>query len=211
MSGRLGITQRVDVVDAYGERRDCLDQRWAELAASIGMTIAPLSNIPPERAAELLDGLDLAALILSGGNSLSAADPDAPDCAPERDAFEAAAIQWALQHDVPVLGVCRGMQMLNVWFGGSLEKIDGHAGTHHAVSATGASPLPTSRTVNSYHNWGISIETLAENLDVLAQHEDGSIEAFRHRTHRVDGIMWHPERETPFNDEDLEFLRSFVA
>ena len=211
MSERLGITQRVDVVESYGERRDCLDQRWAEMAKSMGMTIAPLPNIAAERAAQLLDGLDLSALILSGGNSLVSADPDAPDCAPERDAFEAAAIEWALQQDVPVLGVCRGMQMLNVWFGGSLQKIDGHVGTYHAVSATSASPLPERRTVNSYHNWGISIDTLAENLDVLAQHEDGSVEAFRHRTHRAAGIMWHPERESPFNEEDLKLLRSFVT
>ena len=210
MTGRLGITQRVEVVESYGERRDCLDQRWAALAHAIGMTITPLPNVSPDSAAGLLDGLRLSALVLSGGNSLTAADPDADDCAPERDAFESAAVEWALQKGVPVLGVCRGMQFLNAWFGGSLQKVAGHAGTRHTVTPAAVSPLSHARVVNSYHQWGIPIATLAEDFDVLAQHEDGSVEAFRHKTHRVAGLMWHPEREDPFNADDLALLRSFV-
>ena len=43
---RIGITQRVEVIEAYGERRDCLDQRWQEVASALNCMLLPLPNLP---------------------------------------------------------------------------------------------------------------------------------------------------------------------
>jgi gamma-glutamyl-gamma-aminobutyrate hydrolase PuuD len=62
---RLGITQRVEHIVAYGERRDCLDQRWTKLAFHLGCIPIPLPNTTPQNVARLLDHLNLDAVILS--------------------------------------------------------------------------------------------------------------------------------------------------
>ncbi len=85
---RIGITQRVDVVQRYGERRDCLDQRWSDFVLQLGYIPMPLPNIASEKVAQLVEALELSAVILSGGNSIACLDTEAHDAAPERDAFE---------------------------------------------------------------------------------------------------------------------------
>lgn len=205
---RIGITQRVELSPSGAERRDCLDQRWAPLLDTLGLTPVPLANRVAHPAG-YLDALDLAGLILSGGNDLAGV-PGARSPAPERDRFEQAALSWALQSGRPVLGVCRGLQAINVFLGGRLAPASGHAGTRHAVrTLRDANPFawPESFEVNSYHDFGIPAGALATDLDALARSGEGGIEAFRHRSASCVGIMWHPEREAAPAERDLELMR----
>jgi gamma-glutamyl-gamma-aminobutyrate hydrolase PuuD len=206
---RLGITQRVENVESYNERRDCLDQRWSLLAHQLGYLTLPLANIQPELVPAYIDGLRLDAVLFSGGNTIASVDSAADNTAPERDAFELALIREVLERDIPAIAVCRGMQMINIQMGGGLSPITGHVAVRHSiVPAETDSLLPG--TTNSYHDWSIGPGDLATGLIPLAFDSDGNIEAFRHPGKSVLGIMWHPEREQPFSELDLQLIKSYI-
>ncbi len=206
---RVGISHRVDVIPSYGERRDSIDQRWYKLMLSLGWLPVPLANLPARHVDALMESLDLSGVILSGGNSITGFNPDAGDIAPERDQFEHALIQYALKHDLPLIGVCRGMQMINHYFGGEFHQVEGHIATQHElIHLTADYDLPTS--VNSFHHWAIPKHGLAHPLRALASDKVGNIEAFTHGTNRVLGIMWHPEREAVFNPQDINLLKRMI-
>jgi len=206
---RIGISQRVESIQNYSERRDCLDQRWSSFAFELGYIPIPLPNITLDKVIRLLDVLNLDAILLSGGNSITSINPSASDIAPERDAFESALLNEALVRDIPIIGVCRGMQMINTHFGGKLTVVNGHVAADHAIYAINESDqLP--KLVNSYHSWGIDANGLAKDLDIIAIDNDGNIEAFEHKNKKLLGIMWHPEREMPFNKLDIQLIKRFL-
>ncbi|WP_293800225.1 gamma-glutamyl-gamma-aminobutyrate hydrolase family protein [uncultured Bosea sp.] len=183
------ITQRVDVVPSYGERRDALDQNWFSLLDAAGCDVVPLPN-HPATALSLARRLKPALVILSGGNGVM---PDNAGYAPERNATETALLDWAKETETPVLGVCRGFQFMNVYLGGTLSPVYGHVACSHATrSRAGAFA-----EVNSYHDYGIVRAGLAALLEEAATAPDGTIEGAYHRTLPWLGIMWHPERAIP--------------
>ena len=206
----LGITQRADIANSYGERRDCLDQRWFELIYSLGLVPVPLPNVSINRIEQLLDGLNISAILFSGGNSLASLGTRASDLAPERDQFEFALFEWALNLSIPVLGVCRGMQLINYCLGGKLKAVPSHTSVRHVVKFVGALSSEANREVNSYHNWGLSNVELAKNLQPLAEADDGVIEAFQHNSKKIAGIMWHPEREPQTHPQDIRLMKNFL-
>lgn len=195
----IALSQRVDIHDRRGERRDTLDQRWTALMAACGALPLPLPN-HAATAVALLDRSRPDALILTGGDDLAAYGGQIP----ERDAAETAMVAWARTQRVPVLGVCRGMQMLVHVLGGTLKRVDGHASTRHRVRIDGQDA-----EVNSYHNW--SIDGLPPDCTAWATADDGSVEAFRHDREILTGLMWHPEREPSYAERDLAVIRSLLA
>ena len=204
---RIGVTQRVEIIASHGERRDCLDQQWAALLEKLGYLLVPVPNglSAPDSWLETM-GLD--GFILSGGNDLAHL-PDASRPSPERDATETAILDYTQQHQMPVLGVCRGLQMMNVYLGGNLVAVEGHVATRHSVIPEDGEPLFSAFSeVNSFHDWGIAAEGLAETLLPGARCQDGTIEAARHASLPWACIMWHPEREKPFDEADLALLKT---
>lgn len=191
---KLGLSQRVDIHPGTGERRDCLDQEWTRLLESLGYQLRPLPNtlvdLPSYLEAQALDGI-----VLTGGNDLAHLE-GAVHVAPERDATEARLIEWAVQNGTSVLGICRGMQMLAANYGTRLSRIEGHVAVEHEIErAPGAVlPLEARELTNSFHDFGIAAEDLAEELRIEAVDSEGRVEALRHRTEPLYGIMWHPER-----------------
>lgn len=169
-----------------------------------------------EVVARYLDRLD--GLVLAGGDDVApeayGESPRRPEWAGvrDRDVAEFALLDRALELDLPVCGVCRGLQVLNVYFGGSLhqdlvddgllevvhknqEKYDG---TAHAIDIApkswlaGVYPAGAAST-NSVHHQGI--DRLATGLEVMAiSPSDGLVEAIRHPGYSlVVGVQWHPE------------------
>jgi putative glutamine amidotransferase len=206
---RIGITQRVENIQAYSERRDCLDQRWSSFSFELGYIPIPLANVAHEKVTSILDTLNLDAILLSGGNSITSFDSSASDVAPERDAFESALISAALTRNIPIIGICRGMQMINVHLGGNLISVNGHISVQHSISTLEESyDLP--EIVNSFHKWGIRVDDLAKGLKSISVDSDGNIEAFEHKEKKLLGIMWHPEREEPFNKLDIQLIQRFL-
>jgi len=203
---RIGLTQRVFFVSARNERCDMLDQRWSDLIGRIGGYPVPLAN----RVQDLdgyLESLALDALVLTGGNDIATL-PGATSGAPERDHFEAAAYRYFLLRNKPILGVCRGAQMINHLEGGRLMRVNGHVGVHHALIWSDVAPQYWGRPtpVNSYHDWAIPPEGLAAGMEALAWGPDGMVEAFRAVHRPVSAILWHPERVDKWDPESLALL-----
>jgi putative glutamine amidotransferase len=191
----VAVSQRVAVVPGYGERRDCLDQAWPRFLAACGLLPLVLPNVV-EVALELCAHPRLAGIVLTGGNDLVAVGGDAP----ERDAMEAAVLDLAESRRLPVLGVCRGMQLIQSRAGIALRRVDGHVAREQTIAIDGAATV-----VNSYHCFGTA-ESRAP-LATWAVAADGVIKAVRDTTRPVTGIMWHPERMAPFAARDIALFR----
>jgi putative glutamine amidotransferase len=149
-----------------------------------------------EVARDLCSEEEIAGLVLTGGNDLAVLGGDAP----ERDAVERALMDLAERRELPVLGVCRGMQMIQHRFAIKLCRVEGHVSKDQIVR-TGGRP----RMVNSYHRFAAFDSR--PPLDVWATANDGAVEAIRHSALPITGIMWHPERIPPFSRTDVALFR----
>jgi putative glutamine amidotransferase len=175
---------------------------------------------------------DAAGLLLMGGTDVNpkrygeAAQPetDAPDDA--RDEVELDLIQAALERDMPILAICRGLQILNVYHGGTLtqhlgsekhdpEKND-HSGRAHDVQFLAGSRLGEiagvdAWQVNSRHHQAVA--KIGSGLDVSARDpEDGTIEGLERRDKRfVVAVQWHPEDQIVRHPEQLKLFLNFAG
>ncbi len=187
--------------------RDCLSQAWSSfLAAALpGVPLIPLPNTG-RAVMSTVQSLGLTGFILTGGNDLGSE--------PTRDETEKALLAHAVDNGLPVLGVCRGAQVINNFFSGSLQPADAarHVAVRHPITATGpALPEAWSREVNSFHNWMIPENGLGKGLVPRALCPDNGAEAFTHETHLLLALMWHPERETPPDPTDVSLVRELFG
>ncbi len=180
--------------------------RAVERAGGMPVVLPPLA---PSEVPSLLDRLD--GLCLSGGPDLDPAaygarerHAELGETEPALDHFELAIARDADRRGVPVLGVCRGSQTLNVARGGTLHQhVDGHRQSElasvptHSVSialhsATGRIMGATRLDVNSFHHQ--AVDELGEGLCVAARAPDGTVEAIECREHPfLVGVQWHAE------------------
>jgi putative glutamine amidotransferase len=185
-------------------------------AAGALALVLPPDDVVAERPDELLDLVD--GLMLAGGSDVDPASygarphPETRGTWPERDRFELGLVHRAIERDIPVLGICRGMQMLNVACGGTLdqhlpERV-GHDDHRHtpgqfsdhevrlepgslAARAVGAETT----AVKSHHHQGV--DELGEGLAATGwSTADGVVEALElERRAYALGVLWHPEED----------------
>lgn len=198
----VAITQQVDCNNLYSERRDVLDQRWIMFLQRCGFIplIIPNHFLTACRLIETFAALGkINGIILTGGNHLYEYGGEAP----ERDEVEKYLIEYAISDNIPLLGVCRGMQVVQHYFGQELTKVEGHVNhLHDVINRSGRR-----RLTNSYHVFGS--KTSVNELTPTEKCIDGVIEAIEHTAYRLKGIMWHPERNGPFDPADINFVKSF--
>ena len=200
---------RISHVHRYNESRDALARDWhAFLAFALPEAVwFPIPNIGAD-APRLAETFSLDGIILSGGNDFGEY--------PERDTTEISLIDHSIDIHRPILGVCRGLQVLNRHFQGRIAQIPdrSHAGTRHELIMDEhwwQHKRQKKRTVNSFHDWGIPLDGLVDDMTAVAQSTDGMVECATHQDHSILGVMWHPERERPFREEDRMLVRKAMG
>ncbi len=179
-------------------------------AGGFPLLIPPLPDVAgfADEALASLDGL-----VLVGGDDV---DPSAYGATPHertdppnlrRDAAELALLRGAVDRDLPLLGICRGFQLLNIAFGGTLDqhlddRVDGLVHrvelgewSNHPVEVVGGrlqALVPTGTMIHSHHHQGI--ESVGEGLAVTALAPDGTVEGLEDPSRAFCvGVLWHPE------------------
>jgi len=188
---KIALTQRILKNDSYFEIRETLDINWGRFCQELGFipVILPLEYD--------FTVLDFDGVILTGGNDLSSVSNNETD--KKRDTFEKSLIKHCIQNQISIFGVCRGMQLINEYFGGTLKKITGHAGVKHF--------LDNEQEVNSYHNF--ALDKIGEELEIVNIAQDGIVESIKHKRLKIYAQMHHPERENPFKTIDLATIKDF--
>ncbi|EGX56472.1 putative glutamine amidotransferase [Streptomyces zinciresistens K42] len=191
---------------------------YPRLVQRAGGLAAMLPPDDPQYAAAAVARLD--GLVIAGGPDVEPVrygaerEPRTGPPAPERDEWELALIDAALGAGVPLLGICRGMQLLNVALGGTLvQHIDGHAervgvfGGHDVKPVPGtryAEAVPEAAYVPAYHHQ--AVDRLGAGLTASAYAADGTVEAVELPSAPwVLGVQWHPEM-----GGDLRVMRALV-
>ena len=200
-------------------------------AGALPLTL-PLCSEPPvlELLCDLCDGF-----LFTGGQDVSPAlyhETPRPLCGepcPPRDEMEVTLLTLCIQKQIPLLGICRGIQLINVKMGGTLYQdlpTEHPSATEHHMAppydrpihrVTLCSPSPlaellqtTELAVNSYHHQ--AIRTLAPGLSVMAMSEDGLIEGvFLPRHPFAWGLQWHPEFSYRVSKESRAIFHAFVS
>lgn len=178
-------------------------------------------------------GPEVTGLVLPGGGDISPLfykrKPHArsKNTSPRRDHFEMSLLDQALERDLPILAICRGMQLLNVYLGGTLDqhladtvgRLDHDRDRPRAEPAHGLKAKPgsvlaellgTKAEVNSHHHQGL--ENVPDDLEEIAWADDGVLEGVVMTTRSwVVGVQWHPEAMAPVNRKQLSLFEAFVA
>ena len=198
---------------ANGQNRRYLFQAYADaITAAGGIPLLPLDN--GELADELFELCD--GLLLTGGPDFEPAmygQQKLPECGridSQRDEMETRLLKRFECGEKPVFGICRGLQIINCYFGGTLyQDLPSQLGVVHSGGATPHNCVHTTKfykgsllnslygdsiTTNSYHHQ--SIDKVAADFDVIAAAEDGVIEAIAHKSLPIWAVQWHPERMT---------------
>lgn len=204
--------------DIFIKKQLCYtEQDFANYWASFGVMPVLIPNLSPQYLDAFLGQLD--GLALLGGTDINPNRyQEKPIGAwtgdPLRDAYEWNILDWFVQKEKPIFGVCRGFQLLNVYYGGSLYQdlptqlpsatIHADKGlydkNYHKIRLAKGELLEqlniakNSPLINSLHHQGI--KKLAQPLKALAWSEEGLIEAFYHTEHpkgKVMAVQWHPE------------------
>ena len=205
----IGITTGREVIGA--RRFDALPHEYVAAVLAAGGLPRPIPPLPADLAPEALDGVD--GLVLSGGGDINPVRYDAEwatetsNVDDERDVSELALVDVALDRGLPILGICRGAQLLNVALGGTLvqhlpDRAIGHLDrgrrheTVHDVTLSPDSLLArlggtAGIEVNSIHHQGI--DRVGDGLRVTGTADDGVAEVLEGTRCPLVAVQWHPE------------------
>jgi len=224
MAGRplIGVSTYLEAGARWGKwelEAALLPVGYPRLVQRAGGLVAMLPPDSPELAAATVARLD--GLVIAGGPDVEpvhyGAEPHPRTGPPARarDAWELALIDAALAARVPLLGICRGMQLLNVAVGGTLvQHIDGHAEVVGVFGRHPVKPVPGTRyaeiapeevSVPTYHHQ--AVDRLGSGLMPSAYAADGTVEAIEVPSADcwVLGVQWHPEM-----GDDLRVMQALV-
>lgn len=209
----IGITSYVEQASwgVWDTKVTLVPQRYVDAVAAAGgrPVVLPPSREAVGRTLDLLDGL-----VLTGGSDIApdrygeSPHPRTEAARPDRDAAELALLEGARRRNLPILGICRGLQLMVVAGGGRLiqhlpdvVEHDGHRSApgrygNHAVTTAGGSRLRAVLgervVVPSYHHQGVG--GLGAGCSPSAWADDGTIEAVELADRRFAlGVLWHPE------------------
>ncbi len=190
-------SQRYNYIKDRNEYRDTIDTNWYKLSKKLKM--CPL--IMPNEVSLVKNIFSLTnpkLIVLTGGEDVKL-DKYKKIVSNPRNNVEIKLIEYAIKNKIRLIGVCRGQQILNLYFGGKLSFVGengGHNNTKHEITINHKQINNKKIFVNSFHNYIIKQKDLSKDLIKIGVcDKDNSVEAFKHKKHTIYGISWHPERE----------------
>lgn len=195
---RVVYTQRMDIYSERNEVRDASDQKLVQWLLYAGYLPFPIPNaigIDNEKLQSWLLSIKPEAFLLTGGGDASERNL--------RFLLERKLLVWAEGNKIPVLGICRGMQTMAVFSGANLERVSNHVALRHRLCGE------IEQEVNSFHQYALT--QCPADYRVLATCQDGVIEAIESNKLPWQGWMWHPEREDPFQQDDVLRLQKLFG
>jgi len=215
----VGLTTRVTEESSYTETRDAVSWDWIQWCRSLDLIPVLLPN-DKSVASNLFSNIALDLLILTGGNDFQEIPgTNRGGFCQQRNDTELSLIEMACERNVPVLGVCRGMHVINAYFGGTVVPSIADEGHESHVAVTHTLKILPSRfldegqvyEVNSFHNQGVKPDGLGKGLASFAFDRHGDlVEGLYHTSLPVVGIQWHPEREVTVSDATQAVLKNFL-
>ena len=207
------ITQR-EGVNQYGDATDVLESAYIRFYELMGFIPKPVSNHTKNFERLFDDDIDL--LIVVGGGALNPKWYDREhdeEIQPNRDRTEEKMIRYCVEHGIPIIATCRGMQYINVLFGGKLSyhpelMVPRPRGKDHKVHL-----LTENRDiyVNNFHQDVIYEGSLASCFTPLAVDEENHvIEAYYSEKMKLLALQWHPERQFETSEAEEETRRIIV-
>ena len=184
---KIGITSNIK--NYYKGYIDFLDHYWIDY---FGKKKSDYNLIPNNiyLSEKILKKINL--LILTGGNDIISNKKESLT----RNKIEKNLIKKAIKKKIPILGICRGAQLLNISFGGKIKKVRNQMRTRHNIYITKNDIIKKKiLNVNSFHNFGIKKNNLSKKFVKIAFDKENNIEMFVSKKHKIIGVMWHPERE----------------
>lgn len=203
---KLIITPRLDYFSKYKETKISLDINWTEFMNRSNLKYEIFNYDKKYYFSNNINGL-----ILTGGNTLAnyiSSNSLQKKISTMRDKAENHLITKCIKKRIPIIGICRGMQLICNYFGMKLSKINKHTATKHKLEINEKFKSYINSEVNSYHSFGLKKQNLSEKFINLASHKNsGTIEAFKHQKYPIYGIMWHPERNKKYHSEDINLFK----
>jgi gamma-glutamyl-gamma-aminobutyrate hydrolase PuuD len=201
---KILITQRVDFISSHDEHRDALDQCWVPLMLAARLFPVLVANnlllVKHMLAHDQFDGL-----LLTGGNSLKAYGGDSE----VRDMVEQYLLGWAIKHQIPVLGVCRGMQLIQHHYQSPLQPVPDHIGVKKQLHVIADDQIARNYSelgpVSVFHHLGAYQSQ--PPLETIAKSTNDVVMAIRHECLPIHGVMWHPEREKSMRNRHIKHLK----
>lgn len=201
--GRIGITMRITEESKYIEKRDSLAMDWSNYLFSYFPDDSFIYL--PNLGSKIIDYLDywkVTTVILSGGDDIGKYDI--------RDENELNIIKHCVKKNIPLIGICRGMQILHKYYGGELSfsQSKKHVNIYHKIKLIDEKELE----VNSYHTNMIDEKSLHKSFQIIGRClNDESIEVIQNS--KALGIMWHPEREMSFYSKSYttDLIKNFIC
>jgi len=201
---------RVTESTEYFEKRNSIAYEYINFFEQIGYVVILIPNNTNNMDKYFKQHIDL--VVLTGGNNINPElyldHSHLEDIYDERDDCEIKMIGLSIENKIPILGICRGFHLLNIYFGGKLShNMKNHVNIYHTLESK--SKLIDGQKVNSFHNQAIIKEGLSRKLEVLAVTSDNTIESFIEREKMILGLQWHPERMNNVCNEKLikDFLK----
>jgi len=190
----IGISMRESNAINYNEKRDSIARDWfrymKEVMPNANWILLP--NIG-EDIIKYIHDWSINSFILSGGEDLGISY--------ERDETESVIFNYSREENLPILGICRGCQLVYKLIGGSIEKKNNEFSKFHTEHYHEVIIENNIKKVNSYHSNALVENQKLKEIEIIARcQKDNSIEAFK--GYNLLGLMWHPEREIKFNEWD---------
>jgi putative glutamine amidotransferase len=218
----IALTMRVTFAKNYYEPRLSISFDWMDYILHLG-GLPFLIPTKTEVCEQCFNSSNADILFLTGGDDIQLLKPEHPSSFSSvescRDVSEYKLIELAIKKKIPVVGICRGFQILNLYFGGTLTDLRSQSYDHkigdHPVQIIndkiGERLGGNEITTNSYHRTGILEKDIASDFEVGGFSDKDIVEVAFHKTLPIIGLQWHPERDENYVSQTTDLLKHFIT